>query len=365
MKCQGSESQNIIKQEVNSNHEGQETDRQEMMRQHIDSTDMKSQMPSSSITITAEVYASDIKSQVTDTQRRDVPQMLTSNMNGGNMELSGTDNNYNGRIYSAYHMQNVQMQTPFQSHPLPMESDIDYYMKSRERNLNNFIASEIQSTDKRRSEALMALQKKKLLDKAFMESISKLDDTDLLRSFSLANVLDGEGNPVSTEEILNLESAHNNDKLLYINVGNMDEEDYAKLRITLLERDNEDNSKIQCEGTFFPGKRYQSSKVTYRMDKRDEELKKRTNGRLESNAEENSRIFKKPQGALDILNAFRGKGSKAVVSPLPGSQAKQTKEKEKSVSEIDLTGADEMNPEANTDWSTLNSKDYTDITYGR
>ena len=42
-----------------------------------------------------------------------------------------------------------------------MESDIDYHMKSRERNLNNFIASEIQSTDKHRSEALMALQKKK------------------------------------------------------------------------------------------------------------------------------------------------------------------------------------------------------------
>ena len=212
---------------------------------------------------------------------------------------------------------------------------------------------------------LTTLQKKKLLDKAFMETISKLDDTDLLRSFSLANVLDGEGNPVSTEEILNLESAHNNDKLLYINVGNMDEENYAKLRIKLLERDNEDNSKTQYEGTFFPGKRYQSSKVTYRMDKRDEELKKRTNERLESNAEENSRIFKKPQGALDISNAFRGKGSKAVVSPLPGSQAKETKQKEKSVSEIDLTGSDEMNPEANTDWGTLNSKDYTDITYGR
>ena len=95
MKCQGSESQNIIKQEVNSNHEGQETDRHEMMRQHIDSTDMKSQIPSSSITIAAEVHASDIKSQVTDTQGTDVPQMLTSNMNGGNMELSGTDNNYN------------------------------------------------------------------------------------------------------------------------------------------------------------------------------------------------------------------------------------------------------------------------------
>ena len=364
MKCQGSESQNIIKQEVNSNHEGQETDRQEMMRQHIDSTDMKSQIPSSSITIAAEVHASDIKGQVTDTQGTDVPQILTSNMNGGNMEVSGTDNNYNGLIYSAYHMQNVQKQNPFQSHPLPMESDIDYHMKSRERNLNNFIASEIQSTDKRRSEALMALQKKKLLDKAFMESISKLDDTDLLRSFSLANVLDGEGNPVSTEEILNLESAQNNDKLLYINVGNMDEEDYAKLRITLLEEIMKTTRKYNAKGLPFPGKRYQSSKVTYRMDKRDEELKKRTNERLESNAEENSRIFKKPQGALDISNPFRGKGSKAVVSPLPGSQAKQTKE-EKSVSEIDLTGTDEMNPEANTDWSTLNSKDYTDITYGR
>ena len=88
-----------------------------------------------------------------------------------------------------------------------------------------------------------------------METISKLDDMDLLRSFSLANALDGEGNPVSTEEILNLESAENNDKLLYINVGNMDEEDYAKLRITLLERDYEGNSKIQCEGTFLPRKK--------------------------------------------------------------------------------------------------------------
>ena len=145
-------------------------------------------------------------------------------------------------------MQNVQMKNPFQSHPLPMESDIHYHMKSRERNLNNFIASEIQSTDKRRSEVLMALQKKKLLDKAFMESIGKLDDTDVLRSFSLANVLDGEGNPVSTEEILNLESAQNNDKLLYINVRNMDEEGYAKLRIKLLEEIMKTTRKYNAKG---------------------------------------------------------------------------------------------------------------------
>ena len=101
------------------------------------------------------------------------------------------------------------------------------------------------------------------------------------------------------------------------------------------------------------------------MDKRDEELKKHTNGRLESNAEENSRIYKKPQCGLDIVNGFRGKGSKAVVSPLPGSQAKQTQEKGKSVSQIDLTGSDEINEEQNTDWSSVNSKDYTDISYGR
>ena len=245
---------------------------------------------------------------------------------------------------------------------------MDYNRAAHERNLTNFIANELQRPDSRKLESVLAAKKRKLLDKAFMDNVKKLDDRERdMRSFSKLKVVDGHGNVLSTEDIMNLDSAENDEDILHIDVESIDEDDYARLRRTLLldnTKDNvptnEDNGKIQCVGTFFPGKRYQSGSISYREDNTDEDLKNHTNGKLETNAEENSRIFKKPQCPVEFLKAYRPKGSKAVVSPLPGSQSTQGNAESSST---DLTSSQNGNQE--TSASMADNDEYTDISYGK
>ena len=281
------------------------------------------------------------------------PQVSNRLESGGNINIQSADQ----------FQYNVQ-ESPRINYPLNVTPQIDYNRAARERNLTDFIASELKRPDSRQVEAVLAAKKRKLLDKAFMDKVKKLEDREKeMRSFSKLKVVDGHGNVLSTEDIMNLDSAENDEDILHIDVESIDEDDYATLRRTLLHDNNkenvainEDNGKIQCEGTFFPGKRYQSGSITYREDNTDEDLKNHTNGKLETNAEENSRIFKKPQFPVEFLKGYRPKGSKAVVSPLPGSQSTQGTDKSPS---IDLTSSENGNQQTSAD-----NDDYTDITYG-
>ena len=281
------------------------------------------------------------------------PQASDRLESGGNINIQSADQ----------FQYNVQ-ESPRINYPLNVTPQMDYNRAARERNLTNFIASELKRPDSRKVEAVLAAKKRKLLDKAFMDKVKKLDDREReMHSFSKLKVVDGHGNVLSTEDIMNLDSAENDEDILHIDVESIDEDDYTTLRRTLLVDNskenvptNEDNGKIQCEGTFFPGKRYQSGSITYREDNTGEDLKNHTNGKLETNAEENSRIFKKPQCPVEFLKGYRPKGSKAVVSPLPGSQSTQGTDKSSS---IDLTSSENGNQQTSAD-----NDDYTDITYG-
>ena len=334
--------------------------------------------------------------QVEHNSKHDVAAPIESDVQSNNIETGSSQDSISGyersgSLFSGYQLQhaegsnrfeiggNIQIQSPAQfqynvqeSHtihyPLNVTPQMDYNRAARERNLTNFIANELQRPDSRKLESVLAAKKRKLLDKAFMDNVKKLDDRERdMRSFSKLKVVDGHGNVLSTEDIMNLDSAENDEDILHIDVESIDEDDYARLRRTLLldnTKDNvptnEDNGKIQCEGTFFPGKRYQSGSISYREDNMDEDLKNHTNGKLETNAEENSRIFKKPQCPVEFLKAYRPKGSKAVVSPLPGSQSTQGTSKSLS---IDLTSSQNGNQQ--TSASTADNDEYTDISYGK
>ena len=85
-----------------------------------------------------------------------------------------------------------------------------------------------------------------------------------------------------------------------------------------------------------------------------------TNGTLERNAEEYHRLLQKPQNTVDWIKSNRCSGSKAVVSPLPGSESSSQAPGEKK-QKSNETKSNEHIESDNTALASEIKDDYTDV----
>ena len=243
---------------------------------------------------------------------------------------------------------------PLEVRPQTQSKNSDPY-----KNLTDLIKNELKCAGGGKSESLLAKTTTNELDAA---------DKEIL-FFPHKKVAEKNGNNMFNPTCITIDSQDRDGTTVTIDVEEADEEQLAGIKRLLADKSiyakgHDGQGHILTEGTYLPGTRNRPGKLTFRINKADELLQSHTNGTLECNTEEYYRRLQKPQNTVDWMKSNRRSGSKAVVSPLPGSGSSSQPHDGKR----ETLNRKKSNLTIGSDISRMPSEvqdDLTDITYGK
>ena len=169
-------------------------------------------------------------------------------------------------------------------------------------------------------------KRKAHLSNNFLDGLNYMQDKneEMYNAASEIDVLDEEGNKVTTEDILNADPSNSNNKQpLRINVDVVDQEEIREYRRKYFmakeeeeKRRKDEMSTVKSQGTFNPPKRFAAATVSRNPECQGSNgnLNTHTNGVLETTCSSDSE-FKRPHSNAG-LKRRRSNTSKAVVSPM-------------------------------------------------